>query len=150
MSLWPSVQRGLSWGLTPLGIVSLANMDQVFQFMSCRYCRCTCSPRPYTLGLGSRAENCRNWSANRRGPMLESNLDVDAKCRDRWASGVERTRPLRKVSSMFWWLNILYLTGPICPSVIFSHRCQEIRTSFSLRHPTAWPKYYSYIIIDVP
>lgn len=144
MRLWPAVHSGPSWVLTPLGVVSLANRDQVFQFISCRYCWCTCSPRPYTLALGSRVENCRNWLANRSGPMLESNLDANAKCRDRGASGVDRTRPLRKVSFTFGWLNIPYLTGPICPSVMLSHRCQEIRTSFSLGHPTAWPKYYPY------
>lgn len=82
--------EGPSYALTPLGVVSLANMDQVFQFISWRYCWCTCSPRPYTLALGSRIESCRNWSANRRGPMLESNLDTDGKHGDGWANGVER------------------------------------------------------------
>ena len=71
--------RGAIWKLTPLGVVSLANMGQVFQFMSCLYCWCTCSPSPYTLALGSWMESCRNWWANSRGPTLESNLDTGRK-----------------------------------------------------------------------
>lgn len=77
--------------------------------------------------------------------MPESNLDADAKCRDRWASRVERTHILEKgllhlhdSYPLFNWLHLR------------SHGHQEIRTSFSLRHPMTLPKYYSYIIIDVP
>ena len=77
--LWSSVKGGPIWKLTSLGVVSLANMGQVFQFMSSRYCWCTCSPSPYTLALGSWMESCRNWSANSRGPTLESNLDTGRK-----------------------------------------------------------------------
>ena len=72
-------EGGPIWKLTSLGVVSLANMGQVFQFMSSRYCWCTCSPSPYTLALGSWMESCRNWSANSRGPTLESNLDTGRK-----------------------------------------------------------------------
>lgn len=50
-------------------------MGQVFQVMLWRYCRCTCSPSPYTLALGSRMESCRYCWANWSGPMLVSNLE---------------------------------------------------------------------------
>lgn len=82
--------------LTAVGNVSLENKGQVFQFMSCRYCWCTCSPRPYTLALGRRVENCRYWSEKTRGPILESNL-VTGKHRNEWEK--RRIQGLDKGSS---------------------------------------------------
>lgn len=115
--------------LTPLGVVSLVKMGQVFQFISWRYCRCTCSPSPYTLALGSRVESCRNWSANRRGPMLESNLDTDRNHSNGWASRAERAQLLRRVVFLCRWLNTPTVPAPFVLLCIF-RGSQEIRTSW--------------------